>query len=222
MRQGMTSALALGLGLIAIVGSGRASDAPWSLPDEARGSRVAPLFLLSRPEVRDDLRIDPALIPEVDRAIVDLFAKAKVLRGQTGAGAVEGRRLVDEGQKAWLEAHLTPDQVDRLWQVDLLWEGPAAIATRPSIAEALSLSDEQKAAFRKALAERQARHGRGGNGEVAAANHQFGERALTILDDGQKQRWAKLVVRPIAHKPAPAAAAAATTATARGAAPVAR
>ena len=54
MRQGMTSALALGLGLIAIVGSGRASDAPWSLPDEARGSRVAPLFLLhqlrNRPE----------------------------------------------------------------------------------------------------------------------------------------------------------------------------
>src|SRR5947209_5792562 len=104
MRQGATFALVpLCLGIML----GPALAGPWSLPDESRGVRVAPLLLLSRPDVRDDLQLPAALSPEVDKAIVDLFEKAAALKGKTGEAAVAQRRLVDEGQKTWLEAHLS-------------------------------------------------------------------------------------------------------------------
>ena len=170
------------------------------MPDDSRGSRVAPLLLLSRPEVRDELKIPAAQVDEVNRAIADLHHQAATLKGKTGEAAVLARKAVDEGQAAWLEAHLTPDQVDRLWQIDLSWEGPAAMTTRPKVAEALALSDEQKAALATALRERNARKAR--PKDIPAANHQFGERVLSILDDGQKLRWTKMVGHPIILKTA--------------------
>jgi hypothetical protein len=210
MRQGATFALVPLLCLASLGGSSLAGDS-WSLPDESRGSRVAPLFLLSRPEVREDLRIAPDQVAEIDKAIVDLFEKAAALKGKTGQAAIDARKAVDEGEKAWLEKHLAPDQIDRLWQVDLLWEGPASMVTRPTVAEALSLSDEQKAALHTALRERNAMRDK--TKDVAAANHQFGAMALTILSNGQKQRWAEMVGHPIAHnKPATPTAATATAA----------
>lgn len=216
MRQGATFALVPLLCLATLGGSTLAGPGPWSLPDEARGTRVAPLFLLSRADVRDDLNIDPGQVAEIDKAIVDLFEKAKALRGKAGQAAVEARKAVDEGEKAWLEEHLKPDQISRLWQIDLLWEGPASMVTRPSVAEELSLSDEQKAALHAALRERNALRDK--TKDVAAANHQFGVRALTILSNGQKQRWAEMVGHPIARKPASTTAApsAATASAAPG------
>jgi hypothetical protein len=86
--------------------------------------------------------------------------------------------------------------------------------TRPTVAEALSLSDEQKAALHTALRERNAMRDK--TKDVAAANHQFGARALTILSNGQKQRWAEMVGRPIAHKPATPTPTAATASAAPG------
>jgi hypothetical protein len=208
MRQGATFALVPLLCLATLGGSSQAKD--WSLPDESRGSRVAPLFLLSRPDVREDLRIAPDQVAEIDKAIVDLFEKAAALKGKTGQAAIEARKAVDEGEKAWLEKHLAPDQIDRLWQVDLLWEGPASIVTRPTVAEALALSDEQKAALHTALRERNAMRDK--TKDIAAANHQFGARALTILSKGQKERWADMVGHPIGHKPATPTAATAAAA----------
>jgi hypothetical protein len=211
MRQGATIAL-VPLLCLATFGAPSLAGDPWSLPDESRGSRVAPLLLLSRSDVREDLKIAPEQVAEVDKAILDLFEKAKPLKGKTGQAIIEARKAVDEGEKDWLEKHLTPDQIDRLWQVDLLWEGPASMVTRSSVAEALALSDEQKAALHTALRERNAQRDK--TKDVVAANHQFGARALTILSDGQKQRWARMVGRPIAHKPAtptPTAATAAAT-----------
>jgi len=209
MRQGLTIALVPLLWLATFGSPSRAGD-PWSLPDEARGTRVAPLLLLSRLDVREDLKISSEQVPQIDQAILDLFEKAKGLKGKSGQAAIEARKAVDEGEKAWLEQHLTPDQVDRLWQLDLHWEGPAAIVTRPGVGEALSLSDEQQAALRTALRERNALREK--TRDVVAANHQFGTRALTILSDGQKQRWARMVGRSIASRSAPTATAAATPA----------
>jgi hypothetical protein len=209
MRQGATFAF-VPLLCLATFGSPSLAGDPWSLPDESRGSRVAPLFLLSRADVREDLKIAPDQVAEIDKAILDLFEKARTIKGKTGQAAIEARKAVDEGEKDWIEKHLTPDQIDRLWQVDLLWEGPASMVTRPSVAEALALSDEQKAALHTALRERNAQRDK--TKYVAAANHQFGARALTILSDGQKQRWARMVGHPIARKPTtPTAATAATT-----------
>ena len=215
MRPGATFALVSVLCLAALGGSSLAGEpGSWSLPEESRGSRVAPLLLLSRPEIRDDLKIAPDQVAEIDRAIADLFARAAALKGKTGPAAIDGRKAVDDGEIAWLEKHLTTDQVARLWQVDLLWEGPASMATRPSVAEALSLSDEQKAAFHAALRERNAIRDK--TKDAAAANHQFGARALGILTQGQKQRWSEMVGHPIARKspPATTAPAASTASTA--------
>ena len=51
MRQGTTFALVpLCLGIML-----SPAFAGWTLPEESRGSRVAPLFLLSRADVREDL-----------------------------------------------------------------------------------------------------------------------------------------------------------------------
>jgi hypothetical protein len=210
MRQGTTFALVpLYLGIVL----SPAFAGPWSLPDESRGVRVAPLLLLSRPDIRDDLQLPAALAPEVEKAIGDLFEKAAALKGKTGEAAVAGRRLVDEGQKAWLEAHLTPDQVDRLSQIDLRWEGPAALATRPSVAGALALSDEQRAALNRAVLERNAHRDR--TRDALAAEHHLAVRAQSILSDGQKKRWEQMLGRPIAAKAAPGPATASNRPTGR-------
>jgi hypothetical protein len=198
MRRGSTFALVPLLLCLGLAAPRAGLAGSWSLPDASRGSRVAPLLLLSRPEVRDDLRLAPDQVAEAEKAVAALREQAAALRGQTGEAVLTGRRAVDEGQKTWLQEHLTPDQVDRLWQVDLLWEGPAAMATRPGVADDLGLSDEQKAALRVALAERNAR--RDQTGDVAGANRQFGERALVVLSDAQKKRWTEMVGRPIAAK----------------------
>jgi hypothetical protein len=200
MRQGMTFALVplIGLGILlspAMAGS-------WSLPDESRGTRVAPLFLLSRPEVREDLQLTPDVCKQVEKEIEDLFNKALALRGKTGPEAIAERKLVDEGQKNWLKDHLLPDQVDRLAQIDLRWEGPAAIATRPSVASSLYLSDEQKAALNRAVTDRNAHRDK--TKDHHAAEQQLAQRVTSVLSEGQKQSWEKMLGRPLALKTAAA------------------
>jgi hypothetical protein len=202
MRQGTTFALVpLCLGIML---SPALADS-WALPDESRGTRVAPLFLLSRPEVRDDLQLAPEQSAEVDKAIEDLFFKAAALKGKTGEAAVAGRRAVDEGQKVWLEKHLTPEQVDRLVQIDLRWEGPAALSTRPSVAESLALSDEQKAALSHAVHERNAHRDK--TKDAVTADRQLAARAMSVLSEAQKQRWERMLGRPLPLKTAAAAGA---------------
>ena len=205
MRHGATFALVpLCLGIVlspALAGT-------WSLPDESMGSRVAPLLLLSRPEVREDLQLASNQTADVERAIDDLHRKAAALRGLTGEDAVARRKAVDEGQKAWLETHLTPEQVDRLAQVDLRWEGPAALVTRKPVAEALSLSDEQRAALSRAVAECNIRREKGMS--ASEAEHQHNIRAMTVLSEGQKLRWESMLGRPLAVR-ATASAAPSTT-----------
>ncbi len=162
----------------------------WSLPDESQGVRVAPLLLLSRPDVRADLKLNADQAADAGRVIDDLHRKAAALKGRTGAAAVAERKAVDELQKAWLESKLTEDQVDRLAQLDLRWEGVAALATRPAVAESLALSDEQKSALGRAIADHRAKAR-----DTAAAEAQLNTRALTILSDAQKQQWERMLGR---------------------------
>jgi hypothetical protein len=199
MRRGATFVLVpLCLGTLL----GQALAGSWALPDESRGARVAPLLLLSRPEVRDDLQLSADQALEVEKAIDDLHHKAAALKGKTGEAAIAQRKAVDEGQKLWLEKHLTIDQVDRLWQVDLRWEGPAAIATRHTVAEALSLSDEQRAALSRALLERNAHRDKTKN--APASEQQFSLRVMSVLSEGQRKRWEQMLGRPLAIKTAAA------------------
>ena len=89
MRHGATIALVSMLCLATFGAPSLAGD-PWSLPDESRGTRVAPLFLLSRADVREDLKIAPDQVLEIDQAILDLFEKAKALKGKDRPGRHRG------------------------------------------------------------------------------------------------------------------------------------
>lgn len=195
MRHGATFALVpLCLGIV--LSPALALAGPWSLPDESRGSRVAPLLLLSRPDVREDIQLSSDQTADVERAIDDLHRKAAALKGLTGEDAIARRKAVDEGQRAWLENHLTPEQVDRLAQIDLRWEGPAALITRKPVAEALSLSDEQRAALSRAVAECNTRREKGMSAAEAERQHDL--RAMSVLSEGQKRRWEDMLGRPLA------------------------
>ena len=205
MRHGSTLRFLALCGLALAVAPARAraggeGGAAWALPDESRGARVAPILLLSRPEVQADLRLRPDQAADADRVIADIFRKAAPLRGRTDAAAVEARRVVDDEQRLWLETKLTEDQVGRLGEIDLRWEGIAAIASRPAVAEALSLSDDQRAALARAVAARKAQRALPADRQrdPAAAERHFAQQAEAILNDGQRRHWERMLGRPVA------------------------
>ena len=204
MRHGSTPALVASCWLVFSTGPIRAGSEPtaeqWVLPDWSQGFRVAPILLLSRDDVRAELRMKPDQVADAARVIADARHKANSLAGQSGEGIVDLRQKVDEEQRAWLETKLTEDQVERLSQIDLRWEGVAAIATRPAIAEALSLSDHQKAALGRALAERNKQRSKPADRErdPAAIERHFLQQVWSTLNDGQRKRWEKMLGHPFA------------------------
>jgi hypothetical protein len=182
------------LGVAAVPASSLGDDAP--LPDSRLGIRTVPLLLLSRPDVRADLGMNPAQTAEARRAISELHAKAASLRGKTGAEAIAARRAIDEEQRRRLEALLSPEQQDRLVQIDLQWEGPSALISRKMVAEALNLDDRQRATLAQAVSDRDRRRAqapdRGGD------ERQLAEQALAILTEPQRARWRAMLGRPLA------------------------
>ncbi|WP_435021692.1 hypothetical protein TA3x_002509 [Tundrisphaera sp. TA3] len=200
MRLGMTPALipfALGVVLL-----GSASAGPWSLPDAAQGMRLNPLFLLSRPDIRDDLKIGPEQAAAIDREVVEVYRQAAALIGRTDPGVVAARRAVDERAARWIEEHLSTDQRVRLSQLELWWEGLAALTYRPAVADALSLSPEQQAALAKAVAARNAARARGG--DPAVEQQKLTRAAMAVLSEGQRNRWVGLLGPPFLLRPATA------------------
>ena len=211
MRHGSTPALLASFCLAASVGAavaaGPVADGPapavgWILPDQSRGFRVAPLLLLSRPEIQAELRMKPDQVADAERVIADARHKATQLRRRTDQAAVELRRAVDDEQRTWLETKLTEDQVGRLGEIDLQWEGPAAIVGRPAVAEALSLSPDQRAALGRAHDDLR-KHAGGPDGD--AAGRRFAQQVRATLSDGQRRRWEKMLGRPLAEVAAAAA-----------------
>jgi hypothetical protein len=195
MRDGARRALATLMLLIvsAVPASSLGDDAP--LPDSRLGIRTVPLLLLSRPDVRADLGLNSAQAAEARRAISELHAKAASLRGKTGAEAIAARRAIDEEQRRRLEALLSPEQQDRLVQIDLQWEGPSALISRKMVAESLNLDDRQRATLAQAVSDRDRRRAqapdRGGD------ERQLAEQALAVLTEPQRARWKAMLGRPL-------------------------
>ena len=164
------------------------------LPDERLGVRTAPLLLLSRPDVCADLRLNPRQLDEAEEAITDLYIRAAALRGQVGQPAIAGRKAIDEAQRVWFETHLTTEQLNRLVQIDLQWEGPSALLSRPVVADTLSLSTEQRVALKQAVAARDAARARGS--APGAAEQVLARQALSQLTPEQKVRWRAMLGNP--------------------------
>ena len=90
------------------------------------GIRTAPILLLSRPDVQADLKLEETKVTSVQKLIEELTQRGQALRGQTGATAVAGRKAIDDAQREWLTTNLSEEQLTRLTQIDLQWEGPSA------------------------------------------------------------------------------------------------
>jgi hypothetical protein len=213
MRHGLTCAravvsvlLALGPAAEGLAGSGPAARAV-TVPDELFNRRTAPLLLLSRPDIRADLGLTAKQVADADAAISYLHDRAAELRGKTGPQAIAARRAVDEAQRDWFVANLTPEQRDRLIQIDLQWEGHSALVSRPVVADALGLSNEQRAALKRAVEARDAARAAGRSGQ-STDEQVLVRQALSVLTPAQRERWWAMLGRPFVPQIASAAAGA--------------
>jgi hypothetical protein len=203
MRHGPTPfAACVPIVLLALVPTSVPGGQGPPLPDSRLGVRTAPLLLLSRPDVRDDLGLSSEQALSAERTITELYVQAAALRGQPDDSALAARRAIDEAQRRWLQAQLTPEQQVRLAQVDLQWEGPSALMTRPVIAETLGLSDEQRKTLAAAIARRN--HLRAEGKGRPEDERQLAEQTLTTLSAEQRQRWRAMLGRPFTVRTAAA------------------
>jgi hypothetical protein len=193
MRQGSTvarAAIAIGVTLAGLPPLGRCGE-PF---DDRLGIRTVPLYLLMRADVQADLKLDPNQVSDSNRAAAVLHAKALGLKGKVGAGIVAARRAVDESQSQWLSAHLTPQQLERLGQIDLQWEGAAAMLNRPVVAEYLSLTPQQRARLAQLIAD--GRRQRPQIPWTPEEHTNLTRQAISVLSDRQKEQWIQVLGPP--------------------------
>ncbi len=165
--------------------------------------------MLTRADVRAELRLSPEQLADSERTIADLHEKALALKGRNDAEAVAARGEIDAASRAWIERSLTPVQRDRLIQLDLRWEGPSAIITRPIVAESLGLTDAQRTALAKAVAERNGR--RNGGPAIEADEAKLDRFAREQLTEGQEKRLQAILGPPCTFRTTAAAAPATVT-----------
>ena len=166
----------------------------WCLPDNRLGIRTAPLLLLSRPDVQVDLRLERAQILGTQNTINELTRRALTLRGKTGAAVVAERRAIDEAQLEWLSSNLTGNQLERLRQIELQWEGVPAMLSRPMVAGYLKLTSEQQQTLARIIAERTRLRAQGRS--APQTEQDFRQKALSVLSNSQQELWANLLGTP--------------------------
>jgi hypothetical protein len=175
------------------------------LSDARLGTRTAPLLLLSRPEIQADLKLSAQQAAAAQGAIADLHRQAEALRGRgDGQDAAAARRAIDEAQQRFLASNLSEDQQARLLQIDLQWEGPSALASRPSVIETVGLDDRQVAALRARLLA--AMRDPAASRDPLDRARQALLHAREILSEDQQARWLSLLGRPLAFATAAAVA----------------
>jgi hypothetical protein len=169
---------------------------PPQLSDDRLGVRTAPLLLLSRPDVRAELRLDAAQSAEADKALAELYEQALALKGHRGPDADNRKRAIDLAGEQWLESKLSETQRKRFSQIELQWEGPSALIHRPMISEALGLSAEQRARLSEAIAVRDRQRDVGA--DLWECERRLFEQARALLTSEQRQRWRAMLGPPFA------------------------
>ncbi len=166
------------------------------LPDDRLGQRTVPILLLSRADVSRNLKLSAAQVLEAEEAISDFYyVRARALKGKKGPAADAARKRIDQDQFIWLETHLSEDQRSRLLQLDLQWEGPAALVTRPKVADALNLSPPQRETLFKAVAARNAARDKASFPD--AEEDALTEKTLATLSEPQVERWLAMMGQPL-------------------------
>jgi len=164
------------------------------LPRSRQGSRTAPILLLTRADIRNELALSPEVAAAAKSLAGELQRKASALHGKTGAGILTARRAIDDQQTQWLNKNLSQAQLDRLHQLDLQWEGPAAFVSRPIIADYLKLSPQQIQGIAEIVADRAGRSKPPQTPQLSEAA--FVQLVLTKLSDEQRNQWQSLQGRP--------------------------
>jgi hypothetical protein len=151
--------------------------------------------LLSRPDVRADLKLDRAQILGAQNMINELTRRASALRGKTGPTVIAERRAIDEAQLDWLGKNLTGRQLQRLGQIELQWEGPAAMLSRPSVADHLRLTSVQRQQLARIVSEHAATRQRSQAPPVAGQGVQ--QQIRLVLSPAQHEMWELLLGTPV-------------------------
>jgi hypothetical protein len=174
--------------VLGLAGNGYAGE----FLDDRLGHRTVPIMLLLRSDVQADLKLEPDQVSEARRTAAELYYKALALRGKTGPALEAARRAIDAEESFWLSRHLSEAQFERLRQIDLQWEGVAAMLSRPVIGDHLNLTADQKRAVGRLIA--QGRQSRTAQSRWSAADHErLARQALTVLSDKQRQLWLSLL-----------------------------
>lgn len=198
LRQGwlvLPALLALTAAIVGPAAPAWGQQGDWVLPDDRVGIRVAPLLLLSRPDIQADLRLEQSQILSARSAIEDLTRRGMALRGKNGPEVIAERRKIDEAQLEWLGKNLTSTQLIRLRQVEFQWEGAGAMLSHAKVAEYLKLTPEQRQSLARIIAERHAARTRGG--PAASGEPAFNQKAQAILSPDQRELWANLLGTPV-------------------------
>jgi hypothetical protein len=176
---------------------------PFRVPDARLGVKTAPLLLLSRADVGADVGLSAEQAENARKAAARQHAQAASLKGMKGEQAVALRKQIDDAERAWIEKNLTVAQTVRLVQVSVQWEGPAALVSRPVVADSLGLTREQRTALTEAVRQRDA--ARALPTYSRAEEQAFATRALSILTGPQKERWRSMIGRDFVPRIASAA-----------------
>lgn len=168
------------------------------LADDRLGMRTVPILLLTRSDVQKALNLEPQQVATCRRAAVALYDRAALVKGRKDAGAQAARRAIDQEMSLWLDKYLTPEQLARLEEIDLQWEGASAMLSRPFLDESLHLTDEQKKQVEHCIAEGKAKRTREGWSYESHVNQT--RKAIAFLDDRQRAMWIKVLGPPCAFQ----------------------
>jgi hypothetical protein len=176
-------------------GDGPPPSLPLLVPDSLIGDRIAPLLLLSRADIRAEVALDPLQTADLERAIADLHARAAALKGQAGPSVIAARKEIDENMQRWIDVHLSEAQRVRLIQVELWWEGPSALVTRPIVADTLALTQAQRLTLGQAVNDyRQKRR----SGTLRPEDvERLARLSFDVLNEDQRHRYDEMRGRPI-------------------------
>jgi hypothetical protein len=191
MRARAVSIVILGWLCSLLPSSGLAQNAgPAStpgVPDSRFGIRTVPILLLTRADVRADVGLTAEQGQAAEAAIQTFHKQALACVGRTGPAIILARKQIDESQTRWLREHLSETQLVRLLQIDLQWEGPSALVSRPSVSLALGLSPGQVELLRKKV--KDASEKRADKGFTPADVIEFKKATYSILSIDQQDRW---------------------------------
>ena len=174
----------------------------------------AQVTLLTRPDVRDELKLRDDQVAEIERFAQQVaeqrppFKGPHPPRGDESSEEKEARRkkFHDQAKKnaETIAGILTAEQAKRLGELSLQMRGPYAFREK-RIAQALELSDDQRQQIRDLFEEQRVRNPRPGPWErgwrMSEEERKFiQERIMDLLTPGQKEKWEQLIGAPFAGK----------------------